>query len=157
MKVIFLKEMPKVAHAGDIKEVADGYGRNYLLPKGLAALATAASTDRMKSLQKRIEHERALAETEMKEMAASLEGKELVFKAKAGSSEKLFGSITAADIAEELAKRHGVTVDKKKIEPGEPIKKLGEHEVAIRLAKDIEPKITVRVIAKETKEAEQGS
>lgn len=149
MKVIFLKDIPNVAHAGDLKEVADGYGRNYLLPKGLAALATAASTDRIKSLQKRIGRERELLEADMMGVAAKLEGKELVFEAKAGASEKLFGSITASDIADELAKNHNITVEKKKIELGEPIKTLGDHEVSIRLAKDIEPKIMVKVIAKE--------
>ena len=157
MKVIFLKDIPNVARAGELKDVADGYGRNYLLPKGLAALATTATTDKMKAIQKRIDHEHQLAETEMKELAARLEGKELVFEAKAGTTDKLFGSITSADIADELAKSHSITVDKKKIELGEPIKKIGEHDVVIRLAKDIEPKIRVKVIAKEAKEAEKGS
>lgn len=149
MKVIFLKDVPNVAGAGDMKEVASGYGRNYLLPKGLAALATTANTDRMKSLQKQIEQQRQLAETEMKELAARLEGKELVFEAKAGSADKLFGSITAGDIAVELAKNHHISIDKKKIELAEPIKRVGDHEVSIKLAKDIEPKIKVKVIAKE--------
>jgi len=150
MKVILLQDIPNVARAGDIKDVADGYGRNYLLPKGLAVLATAANTDKMKALKKRIEHQRQLAETDLKELAAKLEGKELVFEAKAGSTDKLFGSITSADIADELAKSYSITIDKKKIELGEPIKKVGEHVVTIKLAKDIEPKISVKVIAKET-------
>jgi large subunit ribosomal protein L9 len=93
----------------------------------------------------------------VKELAARLEGKELVFEAKAGTTDKLFGSITSADIADELAKSHSITVDKKKIELDEPIKKIGEHDVVIRLAKDIEPKIRVKVIAREAKEAEKGS
>lgn len=149
MKVIFLQDVPNVARAGDLKEVASGYGRNYLMPRGLAALATAATTDRMKSLQKQIERQRQQVESEMTELAARLEGKELVFEAKAGSAERLFGSITAGDIAEELAKAHHISIDKKKIELGEPIKRVGDHEVSIKLAKDIEPKIKVKVIAQE--------
>lgn len=154
MKVIFLQDIPNVARAGDQKEVADGYGRNYLLPKGLAALATAANTDKMKAIQKKIVHQRELAEAELKELAAKIEGTELVFEAKAGSTEKLFGSITSNDIADELVKTLRVSIDKKKIELEEPIKKTGEHEVTIKLGKDIEPKIRVKVIAKE---AEQGN
>ncbi|MFA5316047.1 MAG: 50S ribosomal protein L9 [Dehalococcoidales bacterium] len=149
MKVIFLKDVPDVAYAGELKEVASGYGRNYLLPRGLAALATTATMDKMKSLQKQAEIKRQQFESEVSELAANIEGKELVFEAKAGASEKLFGSITASDIADELLKAHGITIDKKKIELVEPIKRVGDHDVSIKLSKGIEPIIKVKVIAKE--------
>ncbi len=149
MKVIFLQDIPNVAQAGELKEVASGYGRNYLLPQGLAVLANTAAADKVKAQQKIINRQRKQTESEMSELAAQIEGKELTIEANVGSEERLFGSITNADIAAELEKVHQITIDKKKIELDEPIKKIGSHEIIIKLLKDIEPKITVTVIAKE--------
>jgi len=153
MKVIFLEDVPNVARAGEIKEVADGYGRNYLIPHKLAALAdTQALIDAEVQIKARVRRE-AQTEAEMVELAKEVDGKEINLKARAGTKDRLYGSITTADIASELENTTGVVVDKKKIEITEPIRQLGSYDVAIRLSKDIIPKITVTV-AEETEEKE---
>jgi len=152
MRVIFLQDVPNVARAGEIKEVANGYGKNYLIPQKLALLAKPGATS-MIAAQPRI---KAQAESQAKlvELAQHLEGKEVTLKARVGAKERLYGSITTADIATELRNSAGLVVDKKKIELAEPIRQLGSYEVAIRLAKDIIPKIKVRVTEEE---ADQGA
>lgn len=149
MKVIFLEDVPKVAKAGEIKEVANGYGRNFLLPRKLAALASPSALS-MAEVQTKIRaRSQAQIEEELTTLAQQLDGKEITLKARAGAQEHLHGSITSADIAAELQNTAGVGVDKRKIELDEPIRRLGTYEVAIRLAKDIIPKIKVTVIAEE--------
>ncbi len=144
MKVIFLEDVPNVAKAGDIKEVADGYGRNYLLPKKLALVSKPGAVAAVKA---QIE---ARAETEkMKKLAAEIDGKEITFKVKMGAKDRMHGSITAANIATELKDIIGQAIDKRKIELAEPIKQLGSYDIAIKLAKGIEPKIKVNVVKKE--------
>lgn len=149
MKVIFLQNVPNVARAGEIKEVADGYGRNFLIPKKLALLATPSTTSTIEAQRGITERSQAQTEAEMTERAHQIEGKEIILKAKTGAKDRLFGSITSADIASELQNATGQVVDKKKIELAEPIRQLGSYEVAIKLAKDIAPKIKV-IIEKET-------
>jgi large subunit ribosomal protein L9 len=144
MKVVFLENVPNVAKAGDVKEVADGYGRNYLLPKKLAIVSQPGAMDQVKSLIQ------AKAETEkMKKLAAEIDGKEVTFKVKMGAKERMHGSITAANIATELQKVIDPAVDKRKIELEEPIKQLGSYDIAVKLGKGVEPKIKVNVIEKE--------
>ena len=143
MKVVFLEDVPNVARAGDVKDVSDGYGRNYLLPKKLALLSKPGAVNQVKA---QIE---ARAETEkLKKLAAELNGKEVVFKVKMGAK-GMHGSITAANIATELKNLIGQEVDKRKIELDEPIKQPGSRELAVKLAKGIEPKITVIVTEKD--------
>jgi large subunit ribosomal protein L9 len=144
MKVIFLEDVTNVAHAGDTKEVADGYGRNYLLPKKLAIVSKPGAVSQVKA---QIE---AKAETEKnKKLAAQLEGKEVTLTVKMGAKERMHGSITAANIATELKSATGLDIDKRKIDLAEPLKHLGSFDIAIKLAKDIEPKIKVTLIEKE--------
>jgi len=157
MKVIFLQDVPNVARAGEIKEVANGYGRNFLLPQKLALLATPGVT-RMVEAQPRIKarnqtKSQTKSQTKLVELAHQLEGREVILKARAGAKERLYGSITVADIAAELQNSAGLVVAKKKIELAEPIRRLGSYEVAIRLAKDTIPKIKVTVTEEE---ASQG-
>jgi large subunit ribosomal protein L9 len=153
MKVIFLEDVPNVAKAGDIKDVSDGYGRNYLLPKNLAMVSKPGAVTQVKA---QIE---ARAETEkMKKLAAQLEGKDITFTVKMGAKDRMHGSITAANIATELKELVGQEVDKRKIELAEPIKQLGIYDLTIKLAKGIEPKVKVNVVEKEKepeKEAEK--
>jgi large subunit ribosomal protein L9 len=150
MKVIFLQDVPNVAKAGEVKEVAPGYGRNFLFPRKLAALASPGATSQVQtSVQAQ-----ARTDQEMVELARQLEGKEVSLKAHAGAKERLYGSITSADIAAGLEKVTGIAVDKRKIELDEPIRQLGSYELTIRLGKDITPKIMVSVIEEETAEAE---
>ena len=149
MKVIFLEDVPNVASAGDIKEVADGYGRNFLIPRKLAILPSSSASNSLE-VQRRINAKnQAKLEAEILELTNQLEGKEIILKAKAGTKDRLYGSITSADIASELKTTVGLVVDKRKIELAEPIRQLGSYEVAIRLAKDIIPKIKVRVAEEE--------
>ena len=154
MKVIFVQDVPKVAKAGEIKEVADGYGRNFLIPKKLALLAKPGVTVVELERQKKV---MAQAQVEANQLASELEGKEVTLKARVGAEERLYGSVTSGDIADELQKSFGVTVDKRKIELEEPIRQLGNYEVTIRLAQDAMPKIKVIVteaeIAKEKEKA----
>ena len=153
MKVIFLQDVPNVAQAGEIKEVADGYGRNFLIPKKLAMLAKPSTTTTIEAQQRLVELRQKRIEAEMVELANQLEGKEIIIEARAGSKDRLFGSITGADIASALQNTTGLVVDKRKIELAEPIRQLGSYEVTIKLAKDKAPKIKVSVIPKETSES----
>jgi large subunit ribosomal protein L9 len=144
MKVIFLEDVTNVAKAGDVKEVADGYGRNYLLPKKLALVSKPGAVAQVKA---KIE---AKAETEkMKRLAAELEGKEITLKVRMGAKDRMHGSITSANIATELKSATGQEVDKRKIELAEPIKMLGTYDITIKLIKGIEPKIKLNVVEKD--------
>ena len=142
MKVVFLQDVPNVAKAGEIKEVAAGYGRNFLIPKKLAALANPQAMAQVETGDKT----KAKVNVELVELARQLEGQEVSLKAHAGAKDKLYGSITSADIAAELNNTTGLEVDKRKIELEEPIRQLGSYEVSIRLAQDIIPKIRVTVV-----------
>ena len=120
MKVVFLEDVKNVAKAGDVKEVADGYGRNFLLPKKLAVVSRPGAEA---SIKAQIE---AKAETEqIKKLAAEIDGKEITFHVKMGAKERMHGSITAANIASELQNVSGQAVDKRKIDLADPIKQLG--------------------------------
>lgn len=148
MKVIFVKDVPNVARAGEIKEVAAGYGRNFLLPKGLAALATPAALKKTQS-QHQIEAKRqAQSEEEALAFAESIKDFSLMLKARAGAKGRLYGSITNSDIARELEAQTGHKLDKRRIELEEPIRELGEYEVLIKLTKNVAPKLKI-VVEKE--------
>lgn len=148
MKVIFVKDVPNVARAGEIKEVAAGYGRNFLLPKGLAALATPAALKKMES-QHQIEAKRqAQSEEEALAFAESIKDFSLMLKARSGAKGRLYGSITNSDIARELEAQTGHKLDKRRIELEEPIRELGEYEVLIKLTKNVAPKLKI-VVEKE--------
>ncbi len=149
MKVIFLQDVPNVAQAGQVKEVADGYARNYLIPRKLAALAQPQAVSQIETRTKKME---VRLTSEMNELASQIEGKEVSLKAKAGAKDKLYGSITSADIAAELQNVTGLEIDKRKIELEEPIRQLGSYEIALKLGKDITPKIKVTVIEEEAEE-----
>jgi len=147
MRVIFLEDVSNVARAGEIKEVANGYGRNFLIPKKLALLANSPVTSQLQVQPKLTAQDQT--EDELVKLANQLEGKEITLKARAGAKDRLYGSITTTDIAAELQTIAGVAVDKRKLELTEPIRQLGSYEVAIRLAKDIVPRIKVTVTAEE--------
>jgi len=150
MRVVFLEDVPNVAKAGEMKEVADGYGRNFLIPRKLALLVNPATISTIESQLKMKAQYQAKTGAELLELAGQLEGKEVTLNARAGAKDRLYGSITSADIAAELETSAGLVVDKRKIELAEPIRKLGSYEVVVRLAKDIVPKMKVTVVAGET-------
>ncbi len=151
MKVVFLQDVPDVARAGEVKEVADGYGRNFLIPRKLAVLASPQAMSRVVTSDK----VQARSDEELVELAKQLEGKEVSLKAHAGAKERLYGSITSADIAAELESATGLVVDKRKIELDKPIHQLGSYELTIKLGKDITPRITVNVIEEEPAKEEK--
>ncbi len=146
MQVILVKDIKGLGKAGEVKKVSDGYARNYLLPRGLAHVATegalrdyAAKVDERK---RQAERERAEAQTR----ASQLQGIELEFKARVGEHDRLYGSITSADIAEQLSARLGEPVDRRKVMLPEPIRELGKSSVQVRLHPDVT--ITVTIIVK---------
>ena len=147
MRVIFLEDVPNVARAGEIKEVANGYGRNFLIPKKLALLANSPAISLIQ-VQRKLTAQNQTDDALVK-LANQLEGREVTLKARAGAKDRLYGSVTSADIAAELQNSGGLAVDRRKIELAEPIHQLGSYEVAIRLAKDIMPRIKVTVTAEE--------
>jgi large subunit ribosomal protein L9 len=142
MKVIFLKDVAK-GKRGEIKEVADGYARNFLLPKGMALPATPSAAKEAKLLlEKKVEHQ-ARQQEEQSKVAEELDGKELHFKAKAGAKGRLHGSITTTSIAEELTRLTDIEIDKKRIELEEPLHHLGDYEVVVNLGSGAQAKIKV--------------
>jgi len=152
VKVIFIEDVPDVARAGDAKEVADGYGRNYLLPKKLAVLANSAASNVVEAQLKKVAVKRAQSEEEMAGLASKLEGVEITLKARTGAKDRLYGSITSADIADELSNSAGLVIDKRKIELEEPIRQLGSYEVTVRLTQDIAPVVRLAVITDQVTE-----
>jgi len=149
MRVVFLQDVPNVAKAGEVKEIADGYGRNFLIPRKLALLADSAAMA-MAEKQLKVEAQyQAEADAEVMKLAHRLEGREVILKARVGAKDRLYGSITSADIASELQNSTRLVVDKRKIELAEPIRRLGSYEVAIKLAKDVIPKVRVIITAEE--------
>lgn len=149
MKVIFLQDSPK-AKKGEIKEVADGYARNYLIPRGLAVLASPGAVRALETVKEGRAQQRAREEEELRKVAQLLEGKELRFRARVGARGRLHGAITSADIAEELSKLADHQIDKKCIKLSEPLHRIGNYEVLINLTRGIEVRIMVFV------EAEKG-
>jgi len=149
VKVIFIEDVTNVARAGQTKEVADGYARNYLFPKKLALLANSQAAAAVEVHLKKIVKQRALEEAEMAEVARKISGVEITLKAKVGEKEKLYGSVTGADIAEALSKAAGCEIDKRKIELPEPIKQVGSCDVTVRFTHDIMAVIKVNVMSDE--------
>ncbi len=148
MQVILRDRIENLGDAGDVVDVKPGYGRNYLIPKGLAYEASPANVRRMEA--ERAAQGRKEAETmgEARKQAGALEGVSLTFNARAGQEGKLFGSITNGDIADKLAEQ-GIQIDRRQIELDETIKSLGVHSVPVRLHSQVRPEIKVWVIAEE--------
>lgn len=149
MKVILLEEVRGVGQPGKVAEVNDGYARNYLFPRKLAIEATAGALKNLQLHQAQITRKLAKRAADAQALADRLAQVTVTLKAKAGEGGKLYGSITAADITEELARAHGLTVDKRRVLIHEPIKSLGEHTVKAHLAPGIEPDLRVNVVEAE--------
>ncbi len=147
MKVIFLEDVSGVARAGQSREVADGYARNFLLPRKLAVQASSQASTALEAQLKRIVKRQAIEEEEMAELAKKLEGMEITIKAKVGEKERLYGSVTGADIASALGENVGQEIDKRKIELSEPIRQVGTHDVMVKFTHDITAGIKVTVIS----------
>jgi large subunit ribosomal protein L9 len=148
MQVILRKRIETLGDAGEIVDVKPGYGRNYLIPQGLAYEATDANKRRLAAEHARTAAKDAETLQDAQKRAASIEGVSLTFTARAGQEGKLFGSITSADIAEKLAEQ-GVQIDRRQIELDEPIKTLGVTSVPVRLHPQVRPEVKVWVIAED--------
>jgi large subunit ribosomal protein L9 len=144
MKVLLTKDVYKLGRAGDVKKVADGYGRNFLLPQGLAVLATPGALARSESIRQQANTKRAVLNNEMSGVAEILSKLTLTFPSKAGETGKLYGSITSAMIAEAIQKKSGIEVQRRQMEL-EPIRTLGTYNVHVRLTIDLIPEVTVIV------------
>ena len=155
MKVVLLQNVAGLGTVGEVKEVAQGYGRNFLLPKGLAERATADLMKRAEEMRRAEERRQLLADAEMAVYAETFEGLEVRIKAKAGAQDRLYGAITNADIAEEVQRITGQDMDKRKIELDEPIHKLGEYDVVVRLSKELTPRLKVIVVGEVVGEQEE--
>ena len=155
MKVVLLQNVAGLGTVGEVKEVAEGYGRNFLLPKGLAERATPDLMKRAEDMRRAEERRQLLADAEMAVYAETFEGLEVTIKAKAGAQDRLYGAITNADIAEEVQRITGQDMDKRKIELDEPIHKLGEYDVVVRISKELTPRLKVIVVGEVVGEQEE--
>ena len=145
MKVLFLVDVPTKGNAGEIKAISDGYARNFLIPRGLALAATPDVVRQAESAIRKKQAERDLTQEKLAGLKEQIEGIRVCLKARAGAEDRLFGSITAADIAAELSRAVDAPVDKRQVVLDKPLRRLGEYEVTVRLAKDLESHITVTI------------
>ncbi|MBS4022060.1 MAG: 50S ribosomal protein L9 [Dethiobacter sp.] len=132
MKVILIQDVKALGKKGEIKEVAEGYARNFLIPRGLVIEATASNLNRRQAEGKKQDQQLARLQDEAQKLARKINGQSVEITARTGEGGRLFGSVTSSDIALALQKKN-ITVDKRKIELDEPIKSLGTHSVRIRL------------------------
>jgi len=144
MKVVFLQDVPEVAQAGEVKEVADGHARNYLFPRGMAVVATAAEIKRVEARSQAEARRRDQQLNEAIAISESLKGVSLVFAKRVGTKGNIYGSVSNTAIAQELHRR-GFNVDKHLIRLEEPLRKLGAHEVEIELGKGLLARIGVTI------------
>lgn len=146
MQVLLLQDVDNLGYAGDVKKVANGFGRNYLIPHKLAMLATPGALKQAETIRKAAEKRRARELDDAKAIANQITGLKLVFERRAGEMGKLYGSVTSADIVQGVLDRTGITVDKRKVVLAEPIRQLGEHDVTLKIVMDLSVKIQVEVL-----------
>ena len=144
MKVLLLKDVYKLGRAGDVKRVADGYGRNYLLPHALAVLATPGALKQAEHIRTRADIQRTVVNKEMSGIADKLQGITVTFPARASETGKLYGSITTQMIADAVSQKAGVEINRRQIE-SQPLRTLGDHTVEVRLTVDLIPTVNVIV------------
>jgi large subunit ribosomal protein L9 len=142
MRVLLIKDVYKLGQAGEVKKVADGYARNYLMPQGLAVLATASALKQAETLRHNAAIARAKLNTEMQGVAEKLQSLTLTFPAKAGETGKLYGSITPAQIAARIKAASGLDIDRRNV-GHQPLRELGEFQVPVRLTTDLIPNVRV--------------
>ena len=145
MKIILTQDVPKLGSSGTVQEVAPGYARNYLIPQGMAVSATKGSIKQVEERQAADARRVAKQEEELRGLSDRLQGMRVQIEARVGEQGRLFGSVTAADIAEKLAAQVGEEIDRRKIDLDEPIRTVGEHAVTIRLVGRLQPTVNVVV------------
>jgi len=149
MKVILQKPVEKLGDPGDVVEVAAGYARNYLVPRGLAVRAEKGAVKHAENLKRAHVSRQSKEKIEFEALAATLIASKVSIAARAGEEGKLFGSVTANDIAEAIEAQTGIQVDRKDVHLDEPIRSLGTHDVRIHLFPEVEPVLTLEVAAEE--------
>lgn len=147
MKVILQREVDKLGAPGDVVTVADGYARNYLMPKGLAVPASKGAVKHSERLRQAHEKHVRRSLEEARGVAERLSAASLRITAKAGEEGRIFGSITVADVADELQRTSGVTIDRKRIHLPEPIRSVGTHEVTVHVHPEVDATVTIEVVA----------
>ena len=147
MKVILMNDVKPLGNAGAVVEVANGYARNYLLPRGLAAEASKGAIALLEQQKRARSRREAEAQADAENLAKLLEGKQILVSAKSGGNGRLFGTVTSSQVAEAIAADLNVQVDRHKIEMPDNIKSLGTYPVEVRLGKNIVAKTTVKVVA----------
>ena len=155
MKVLLIKDVYKLGRAGDVKKVADGYGRNFLLPQKMAVLATPGALKQTEKIRSQAEIRRTEQNSELKDLANQVKGLTLVFAAKAGETGKLYGSITTQDVATAIQEKARFEVKKQQIDM-QPIRNLGEFTAHVRLTMDLVPEIKV-IVHREGEALEEGA
>ena len=146
MKVIFIQDVKGTAKKGDMKEVADGYARNMLLKKGLAVEATPENINKLQGQKASVQHKKDVEKQNAEEIKSAIDGKTVTIKAKAGTGSRLFGSVTSAQIAQEIEKQYSQKIDKKKIVLKSDIKAFGSFSAEIRLYTGISANIQIEVM-----------
>jgi len=149
MKVILQKPVEKLGDPGDVVEGAAGYARNYLVPHGLAVRAEKGALKHAENLKRAHVSRQSKEKVEFEALAAKLIASKVLISARAGEEGKLFGSVTAADIADAIAAQTDIQVDRKDVHLEEPIRSLGAHEVRVHLFPEVEPVLTLEVTAEE--------
>lgn len=144
MKVMLIKDVYKLGRAGDVKKVADGYGRNFLIPQGLAVLATAGALKQVERIKSQAEVRRAAQNTELQGIVEQINGLALDFAVKAGETGKLYGSITTQDVAAAVTEKIRFEVKRQQVDM-QPIREIGEYTAHIRLTMDLVPEVKVAV------------
>ncbi|MBJ7614102.1 50S ribosomal protein L9 [Candidatus Nephthysia bennettiae] len=137
------KDVENVGQAGEIKDVADGYGRNFLIPRKLAVLAGRGVEAEARRIQDAAARREAKDRDQAREFAEEIDNKTVVVRLKVGAEDKVFGAITTEDISKAIKQQHQVEVDRRKVELKEPLKQLGEHQVTLRLHRDVDAHINL--------------
>ncbi|MBK9052577.1 MAG: 50S ribosomal protein L9 [Chloroflexi bacterium] len=150
MKVLLKEDVEKLGYAGEVHAVADGYGRNFLIPRGLAVKATDQAMNQAKNWRDRASARRAQIKAQHDELSRRISETTVHFVAKAGETGKLYGSVTMNDVVEKLNAKLGTTLDRRLVE-GDPIRQLGTHHIVVRLSGDYQPQMTV--VIQSTEEA----
>lgn len=148
VQVILRRDVADLGRAGELVNVRPGYARNYLVPQRIALVATEGNRKRFEEERRQVEQSAEREREAAQQLASELEGRTLSFVRRASEGGRLFGSVTAADIADELEKE-GVSVDRRTIRLDDPIKDLGDHDVPVRVHVDVEPALKVSVVAEE--------
>lgn len=154
MKIVLRQDVPKLGEAGTIQTVANGYARNFLIPQGMAVVATEGE---IKVAQHNLavkERKIARLEEQQKSLAEKIQGTKLAFTARAGDSGRLFGSITAADVAAQLSGKIGEEIDRRKIVLDEPLRTVGDHTVTVHLVGKLRPQVIVSIAGEAEAEPE---